>query len=190
LGSLSGCTPRGLPSGFLRPTFPFRSLDPEGPRALRGEARIRFSWTFPNGAPPFGAFPSSAAVPRQPCFSAALHALDPSRADPVWVSCLERCSTLWLGPPRSLPSRRCSRFPHAPLRSSASAGCVRDGIPPFARPQGFRPLTNPLRSPRVSTRRSPVAPLGFAPRRPVLTTNGSSGSHRSRRRSALPVLRF
>jgi hypothetical protein len=42
------------------------------------------------------------------------------------------------------------------------------GISPVARPQGFRPLTNPLRSSGVATRRSPDAPLGFAPRRSAL----------------------
>jgi len=50
------------------------------------------------------------------------------RADPVGVSCLERCSTLWLGPPRSLPSRRCSRFPLSSCPSCACAGCPRVGF--------------------------------------------------------------
>ena len=148
--------------------------DPGGSACSRGEARCRFSWTFPNGAPPFGAFPSSAAVLRQPCFSAALLALCRLRADPVSVLFLERGSALWLGPPQSLPSRRWSQAPSVARLSSASRGCRCAGWFPFTRPQGFRPLTNPLRLPRVATRHALDAPLGFAPQRSVSAPKGSS----------------
>jgi hypothetical protein len=47
---------------------------------------------------------------------------------------------------------------------------------PSARPQGFRPLTNPLRSTHVAMCRAPDAPLGFAPRRSVSMMQGPSES--------------
>jgi hypothetical protein len=43
------------------------------------------------------------------------------------------------------------------------------GPPGLARPQGFGPPTSPLRTPGVAARRSPDAPMGFAPRRSAST---------------------
>jgi hypothetical protein len=148
--------PRGgvRPTAFCRPCCGDLVLTTPRGRLhhhRRGEAHTRILWTFPNSARPFGAFPSSAAVLRQPCFSAALPTICHSRADPVQVSCLERDSALWHGPPQSLPSRRWSRVLPASLRPSACEEGRRGRCLPFARPQGFRPLTNPLRLPGIST---------------------------------------
>jgi hypothetical protein len=165
-----GCFPaaprRGVhPAAFRRPCCGGLVLvTPRGRlhRHRRGEARTRFLWTFPNGAPPFEAFPSSVAVPRQSHFSAALRLLCRHRASSILVLLLERDSALWHGSPQSLPSRRWLRALPSSFRLSACEECHRGGGFPLARPQGFRPLTNPLRSPGISTWHAPDASLGFA----------------------------
>jgi len=153
-----GCVPS---ASSLRPCRRARA-SPEGRTRSSDEAHRRFSWTFPNGAPPFGAFPSSAAVPRQPCLRAAFQIFRPGRCDPVGVSRLERWSAFRPGPPRSLPSRRCFRGRPPRLVPLLARGASTGWRLPVARPQGFRPLTNPLRPPSLATWCPPDAPLGFA----------------------------
>jgi hypothetical protein len=113
---LSSRSPRRLPARVRFASCCGAGATPGGLARSRGEARSRFPWTFPNGAPPFGAFPSSAAVPRQPNLSAALLALCRPRADPVSVLCLERDSASGSG--------HRGRYPLAVARAR-SLSCVR-----------------------------------------------------------------
>ena len=133
-------SPRGVRSRHCRsggfPLFRRRAGS-----ILFGEASWRQAPTVPTGAPPFEAFPSRSAHPRQP------HPVSARRRS-VALEKLERASLLarWsstgCGPPQILPSRRWSWSTSRLMlrkRSDAAPG-------PFPRPQGLDPSASPLRS--------------------------------------------
>jgi hypothetical protein len=156
------------PEGGERPLAGSRFLADPRPVAetarwsRRGEASTLLPRTFPDGASPFGAFPSPTAVPRQSYrpgrtpTAASVPDASGSSATPWVVTDLAVRFTAAIALSPLLAGRRDTR--------SAPRRCARLLSPPgLARPQGLGPPSSPLRPLGVSARRPPDAPMGFAP---------------------------
>jgi hypothetical protein len=98
---------------------------------------------FPTGAPPFEAFPlpAAGAASTVPRVCVAVRSGRPRR---TWKFLpLRDIAVVWSGPPRSVPSRRCSRLVR-PFRVPSANGWCLSGLPwSVTRPQGFVPPSSP-----------------------------------------------